>query len=148
MRGDRSERAGFALVTALMVMLCLAGLLAGLAFTAREDHALSVATRDSRRAFAAAELAAWSAMNALDSAHLGLHVGGEIGVPVFAGADTVHGALRRLGEGTFLALGTAGVRAPGGEWLIRRSALLFTATRDSAGAVTTTPGPGHHWFQP
>lgn len=148
MRADRTGRRGFALITALLAMLCLAALLTGLAFSAREDHALAIATRDSQRAFAAAELAAWSAVNALDSSHLELHVGGESRVQVSAHADTVEAVLRRLGELTYLALGTAGIRGPGGEWLLRRSALLFSATRDSAGSATAIPAPGRHWFQP
>lgn len=145
MRSD--GRAGIALVAALLAIVCIAALLAGLAFIAREDHVVSTVGRDAQRAFTAAEGAAWAAAAAVDSAHLAASPGTGLVVPVpLFSADTVRAGIVRLGAGTLLVFAEAGVRNRDGHvW--RRVGLLADARLDSTGASAVRLLPLRSWVE-
>jgi hypothetical protein len=134
------------LLAALLALFWLGAMLVVLAFLSREDHALSVAARDSQRAFGAAELAAWSTIAALDTSHLAANRGEPTVLAFVAeGSDTARGAIVRLGQSVFLVLGEAGVIGPGSGMAWRRAGLLVSAWRDSTGALVVRPVPGRSW---
>jgi photosystem II stability/assembly factor-like uncharacterized protein len=143
-----NARRGAALLLVVLAIVCIGVLLAGLAFASREDHALSTAARSSQRAFTAAERSLWLAVAALDSSLLQLPVGGERAVPVVsAAADTSAAAVRRIAPALFVASGEAAVRASGGGYLWRRTALFTRATVDSVGGVAFQPLPARSWAE-
>lgn len=146
-RPEPCARRGFALVMALLAILCLGAVLIPLAFTAREDHSLSRANRDAHRAFAAAELAAWRALAVFDSSHLDMLRGAALPVAVnVESVDSAAGMIVRLGDRVFLATGEAAVRGDG-EPVRRRVGLLALAARDSAGSTVVSLLPGRHWLE-
>jgi hypothetical protein len=145
-RSPRTAREGFALLAALLALFWLGAMLVLLAFISREDHALSVAARDSQRAFGAAELAAWNTLAAFDTSYLAASRGESSVVALVAeGSDTARGAIVRLGRSVFLVQGEAGVRGPGSGMAWRRAGLLVSAWRDSTGALVVRPLPGRSW---
>jgi hypothetical protein len=144
----RTAREGFALLAALLALFWLGAMLLLLAFISREDHALSVAARDSQRAFGAAELAAWSTLAALDTSHLAANRGEPTVLALAAeGSDTARGAIVRLGRSVFLVLGEAGVRGSGSGLAWRRAGLFVSAWRDSTGGLVVRPLPGRSWVE-
>lgn len=143
-----SVRRGAALLLVVLAIVCLGVLLAGMAFASREDHALSTAARSSQRAFTMAERAAWLAVAAQDSSLLQLALGDQrIVALVPVSADTAVAVVRRLAPALFVAAGEAGVRAAGGGYLRRSSAVFTRAVVDSLGAVTFQPLPARAWAE-
>jgi len=143
-----SPRRGGALLLVVLAIVCLGVLLAGMAFASREDYALSTAARSSHRAFMAAERAVWLAAAGLDSSLLQLPVGEQRPVSAAPGsADTVAAAVRRLAPALFVAGGEAGVRAAGGAYLWRSTAVFARPVVDSLGLVTFRPLPARAWAE-
>lgn len=143
-----SGRRGAALLLVVLAIVCLGVLLTGMAFASREDHALSTAAHSSQRAFTMAERGAWLAVAAQDSSLLQLPVGDQRGVAVApASADTAAAVVRRLAPALFVASGAAGVRAAGGGYLWRFSAVFTRAVVDSLGALSFEPLPARAWAE-
>lgn len=143
-----SSRRGVALLLVILAIVCLGVLLAGTAFVSREDHVLSMAARSSQRAFTGAERSLWLAVAALDSSQLQWPIGEQRSVAVSSGsADTAVAVIRRIAATLFVASGEAGVRASGGGYLWRRTALFVRAIADSLGAVTFEPLPARSWAE-